>query len=339
MKLPNVYANTVKKRPIDMTLSENPLGCSPRALKAARQIITKDIADYPDQTMLIESAASRFSIPTDNLCIGNGSEQLIKLIAQTFLATGDTALVQSGSFSLFTKECMLAGANVTLLDIQNPKKSKSDPKVLFLCNPNNPTGELIPSATIQKILALFPKTLIIIDEANAEFTDVTSIPMAIKNNNVLVLRTCSKALGLAGLRVGFCIGTKKRIQQLKNILQVFPVSSSAIRIATAALQDMAFIRKTRSFIRQERIAIKKVLENKGCTVSNSVTNTLFISTPNAPQIINRLNALGISVIPNTFFPGLTTLGFRIALRDKKTNRKFINKLDSAIETLVINLLR
>lgn len=322
-----------------MTLSENPLGCSPRALEAARQITIKAIADYPDQTMLIQSVANRFGIQTDNLCIGNGSEQLIKLIAQTFLTTGDTALVQSGSFSLFTKECLLTGANVTFLDIRNPKKSKSDPKLLFLCNPNNPTGELVPDATIQKILALFPKTLIIIDEANAEFTDATSIPIAVRNTNVLVLRTCSKALGLAGLRVGFCIGTKKRIQQIKNTSQVFPISSPAISIVTAALQDTVFLQKTRAFIQQERVTTKNALEQRGCLVSDSVTNTLFVSVPNAPQIIDRLNAIGVSVIPSTFFPGLTTPGFRIALRDKKTNRKFIKKFDFAIETLGINLLR
>ena len=339
MKLPNVYASTVKKRPIDMTLSENPLGCSPRALEAVRQITTKDIADYPDQAMLIRSTANRFAIQTDNLCIGNGSEQLIKLIAQTFLTTGDTALVQSGSFSIFTKECMLTGAKVTLLDIQKPRKLKKNPKVLFLCNPNNPTGEPIPDAILQKIISLFPETIIVIDEANAEFTGTTSIPQAIKNDNMLILRTCSKALGLAGLRIGFCIGGQTLIQKLKVTQQPFSISSPSIKMSIAALKDTIFLQKTIAFVKEERINMKTLLTKKGLTVSNSVTNTLFISTRSASKIICRLNTLGVSVIPNTFFPGLTTPGFRIALRDKKTNKLFLEKLDLAIENISINLLR
>jgi histidinol-phosphate aminotransferase len=144
---------------------------------------------------------------------------------------------------------------------------------------------------------------------------------------------------LAGVRIGFCIGTKKRILTLKNIQQVFPISSPALTIATAASEDTAFIQKTRSFISKERIRVKKEIEKMGCAVSDSVTNTLFISTPDATKIITQLNTLGVSVIPNAFFPGLTTPGFRIALRDTQTNTLFLKKLNQAIESLGINLLR
>lgn len=339
MKLPNLYANTIKKRPIDMTLSENPLGCSPRAIQAVKQISVEDIAGYTEQGVLLETAAKRFAIATDNLLIGNGSEQLIKFIAQTFLTVGDTALVQTGSFSLFTKECILTGARVSLLDIRKPKRIRQTPKLIFLCNPNNPTGELLSADSIQNIISLFPKTVIIIDEANAEFTDTTCIPRAVKNKNVLVLRTCSKALGLAGLRIGFCIGNTKRILELKSKQQVFPISSPSVSIASAALQDTAFLQKTIAFMAKERTFVRNALLKEGFTVSESVTNTLFVSTPASERIMTTLNTLGVSVIAGTFFPGLTTPGFRIALRDRKTNRLFLEKLRSAIETLGINLLR
>jgi len=339
MKLPKVYANTVKKRPIDMTLSENPLGCSPRAIRATKNISVKDIAEYPDIKPLIQMAAKQFDIPTSCIIAGNGSEQLIKLIAQTFLTKGDVACVESCSFSLFTKDCMLAGATVILLSLKTLIAKKRQPKLLILCNPNNPTGVPIPDATLQQIISLFPKTIIVIDEANAEFSGQTSIPQAIKSNNILMLRTCSKAFGLAGLRIGFCIGNQRLIKKLNVTQQPFPIAATSVKIGIAALSDKKFLRQTMQFIKKERTIMQKALTQRGLGVSNSVTNTLFITTKNANSIIAELDTLGVSVIASTFFPGCTTAGFRIALRDKKTNKLFLEKLDQAIENLSINLLR
>ena len=322
-----------------MTLSVNPLGCSPRVVKMLKQLDTKDVSTYPDINRILVAGSKRFSLPTSCILAGNGSEQLIKLIAQTLLKPGDTAIVQSGSFSLFKKECMIAGATVTLCEISSLINQPIQPKILFLCNPNNPTGELIPKKTLRQIIAAFPKTFIVIDEANAEFTDQTYIQEATNKPNVLILRTCSKAFGLAGLRVGFCIGNPILMKTLQAVQQPFPISSLSIKLATTALLDTPFLARTIKMISKERVKMMNVLRERGFTVSNSVTNTIFVSMPRAEQIIAQLNNIGVSVIPNEFFPGLTTLGFRIALRDKKTNQLFLQKLDTAIEQIGINLIR
>lgn len=339
MNLPNVYATAVKKQQIDMTLSVNPLGCSPRVAQILKQLDTKDVSTYPDIDPLLTAGSERLRIPKSCFLVGNGSEQLIKLIAQTFLKPGDSAIAQSGSFSLFKKECMIAGTTVALCKINRLINQLIQPKILFLCNPNNPTGELIPKKTMQDLIATFPKTVIVIDEANAEFTNQTSLPTAIKNDNILILRTCSKAFGLAGLRVGFCIGNPKLIKALQSVQQAFPISSLSIKLATAALADTEFLNKTIKSIAKQRTAMTNALRKRGFTVSDSVTNTIFVSTPRAKKIIAQLNTMGVSVIPNTFFPGLTTPGFRIALRDKRTNSLFLQKLDTAIEQIGINLIR
>lgn len=338
MNLPNIYATAVKKQRIDMTLSVNPLGCSPCVKKMLKQLDARDISTYPDTNPLLTSGSKRFLVPTSCILVGSGSEQLIKLITQTFLKPEDTALVQSGSFSLFTKECLIAGAQITLCET-NTIADQLPPKILFLCSPNNPTGELIPQKTLQKIISVFPKTIIIIDEANAEFANQTSIPIAMANNNILILRTCSKAFGLAGLRVGFCIGNQTLIKTLQTNQQPFPVSSLSIKLTEAALKDTRFLNTTIDWVIKERITMTNAFRNRGLKVSNSVTNTLFVSTPRADELIVALQANGVSVISNTFFPGLKTPGFRIALRDKKTNQLFLQKLDIAIESLGINLLR
>lgn len=313
-----------------MTLSENPLGCSPRALQAAKRLTMQDIADYPDQTVIRTAAANRFAVSEQNVCIGTGSEQLIKLLAQTFLTTGDTALIQKDTFSLFTKECLLAGARVSSIDTQNLKQSDKKPGIVFLCSPNNPTGEPIPEVALQQIITLFPNAVIVIDEANAEFSEMTAIPQAIARQNLLVLRTCSKALGLAGLRIGFCIGGKRLISKLRQSQQAFPVAAPSLKIGVAALEDVQFLQKTLRFIKIERIQMSNALRTMGFSVSNSITNTLFVTNPNAAAIISQLEILGVSVIANSFFPGCTTPGFRIALRDRKTNGKFLIALDQAL---------
>lgn len=322
-----------------MTLSVNPLGCSPRAIQALKRCDMNDVATYPDIRPLILATSNRFSIKPSCVLVGNGSEQIIKLITQTFLSSKSTALVQSGSFSLFSKECMLAGATVKLCTINAMEAQTSKPNLLFLCSPNNPTGEVISQRTIKRIIATFPKAIIVIDEANAEFSNETTIPTAIRKRNVLVLRTCSKALGLAGLRVGFLVGNETFIKKLTETQQVFPISSISAKVAIAAMNDTTFLKRTKTFITKERTLLTNALKKRGLNVSASVTNTLFVSTPRAKRLITVLNNTGVSVISNTFSPGLTTPGFRIALRDRKTNRQFLQKLDAAIEQIGLNLIR
>ncbi|MFH0749643.1 MAG: histidinol-phosphate transaminase [Candidatus Gottesmanbacteria bacterium] len=339
MNIPNVYASAVKKQQLDMTLSENPLGCSPRAMQALQQLTMKDIATYPDTSPLLAAAGKRFGVKPSCMLVGNGSEQLIKLAAQTFLKPESTALVQSGSFSVLSKECLLTDASVTLCDVNDLATQTINPDVVFLCNPNNPTGEIIPKKTINRIIAAFPNAVIVIDEANAEFSGQTTIPVAIKKQNVLILRTCSKAFGLAGLRVGFLIGNPMLVKKLNIAQQVFPISSLSVTLASAAINDRDFAEKTIAFIKKERISMMSALKKRGFIVSQSVTNTLFVSTPRAKTLIAALNDNGVSVVANTFSPGLRTPGFRIALRDTKTNRMFLQKLDAAIEQIGLNLIR
>lgn len=339
MNIPNVYASVVKKQELDMTLSENPLGCSPRAIQALRRLTMKDVATYPDTGPLLAAASTRFGVKPSCLLVGNGSEQLIKLTAQTFLKPGGAALVQSGSFSVLSKECMLAGASVTLCDVNDLATQTTKPDMVFLCNPNNPTGETISKKAISQIIAAFPNAIIVIDEANAEFSGQTAIPQAIKRRNVLILRTCSKALGLAGLRVGFLIGNPLLMKKLNQAQQVFPVSSVSIKPTIAAMTDTEFLEKTIAFINKERMTMMNALKKRGFIVSQSVTNTLFIATPRAKALIAALNDRGVSVVSNIFSPGLTTPGFRIALRNAKTNRRFLQRLDAAIEQTGLNLIR
>ncbi len=331
MKLPTVYAQTNTNNRIDLRLSVNPLGCSPSVVKILRTIKVKDISQYPSTDILRTQLAIRFGVTRDNILFGTGSEQLIKLIAQTFIQPDDMVLIERGSFSLFLKESLLAQGNVRLVTI--PSMPDSNASCIFLANPKTPTGEIIPQAHLKRIATNPRRTLLVIDEANGEFIDESSISWGVKRPNVLVLKTFSKAFGLAGMRIGLVIGPKNLIKKLALIQQPFPVSSLAIRLAQAALSDQSFLQKTRLWIQKERLFLRRELEKRGLVTSNSVTNNLFVSFQKTGRLLRELNTRGVSVIDGKLFSGMKTPGFRISLRDRKTNNLFLKELDESLACL------
>lgn len=337
MNLPKLYANQSNKGKIDLTLSVNPLGCSPRVLKALRSITQTDISSYPDPASLENEICRRFDIDRSNLLLGVGSEQLIKLVAQTFLTKNSHVLVERGSFALFTIECQLTGATVKSMTIDNIL-SAPKPRMIFLANPKTPTGEVIDPEFITQIAEKLDPSILVVDEANGEFLEKSFITMSQKLSNVIVLRTFSKVLGLAGLRIGFAIGSKELIIKLRQSQQPFPVSQLSQKLAITAIKDQEFIDKTKRFIEKERKFVTSELRARNITVSNSVTNNLFISIPRASQIVKELANRGVSVIDGSFFPGKETPGFRISIKDRKTNIMFIKKLEECLACINKNKL-
>lgn len=333
MQIPKMYAQNINKLEIDMTLSENPLGCSPLVIKALKNIKMSEISNYPNTNFLISKISKVFKVPNNSIVVGTGSEELIKLICQTFLRPNDLVLVQSNSFPLFTKESLLTKARVKQLDLNKIKTIRS--KLIFLCNPNNPTGEAIDQRIINSVITKNIKSVVVVDEANIDFTKIKSLIQETRiNKNLIVLRTLSKAMGLAGLRVGFAVASPKLISKLSLNQTCFPISSVAIKAALISLTDKVFLTETNKLIIKERKFLVKQIIKNGLDITNSLTNNLFIKTDNRDCIISKLNKQGVSVVSNDFYPFSNEKGFRIAIRDRKTNRKFIEKLDKAISCCV-----
>lgn len=338
MKLPTAYAKSVKKMQIDMTLSVNPLGCSPRALTSIRRMDMKAVSSYPDSTPFVAQLAQRFAIPSEKILVSNGSEQLIKLISQTFVVPDACVMVEAGSFFLFSREPMLQGANVTFFDFATAKKPKKKPALVFIANPTTPGGVNRTDQDILRVIDILRPTVAVVDEANAEFRTGTLISSLRTRKNLVVLRTCSKALGIAGLRIGMAFASKNLITKMNDRLQPFPVSSTALIAAKEALRDTAFLKRTIAFVTDERIFLTKALEKRGFTVSPSVTNNLFVSRQDNNDIVTGLASRNVSVIDGSFFPGNKQRGFRVSLRDKKTNRVFLTRLDEVLACLTPNKL-
>lgn len=333
MSVPKAYATSVKKQAIDLTLSVNPLGCSPRVLRAIRQLKNAQMSAYPDTSTLITNIAKKFDVDPSTILLGNGSEQLIKLASQAFVRQNDAVFVESGSFFLFTREPLLCGATVKFINIPMLQKLNNKPALLFIANPTTPSGTDRSNATLCSVIDTIKPRIVVIDEANGEFRNESMITELKNFKNLIVLRTFSKALGIAGLRIGIAFGNKRLIAKLTSFQQPFPVTAPSIVAAIAALEDDDFLKKTIEYIRVERDRMARALTRRGFDVAPSITNNLFVSRAENDLIINGLAKRNVGVIDGAFFPDNNKQGFRISLKDKKTNRAFLARLDEVLACL------
>lgn len=334
-----------EKLPIDLSLGENPLGCSPKVVVALKDISLKDFFDYPDPDSLeLKSALSKmFQINSEGIFVANGSEAIIKLLPQAILKSDDEVIIPILTFPMFEKAVQLVGGKVILSKMTKDfdinlsdirKRITKNTKLIFLCNPNNPTGKVIPKDIILEFVRS-TNILVVVDEANIEFGGNTVIREAQNTDNLIVLRTFSKGFGLAGLRIGFCVANPSVIERLKQIGQPFPVSSIAQKLAITALKDKKFMLKTQQFMKKEREFLTLELQNRGFNVVKSEANNLLVKvTPifkSSTDFSQQLKLKGVSIVDGINFNGLGTNFLRVSPRLRLINEQFINAIDELLE--------
>ena len=332
------------KLPIDLSLSENPLGCSPKVSSVLKNLTQADFFDYPDPdcNQLKKLISRRFEINADSIFVANGSEAIIKLIPQVMLKPGDEVIVPRLTFPMFEIAARMSNAKIVssemtpdfdidLKDIKSKITQKT--KLIFICNPNNPTGKVIPQKAIMDLLKT-TKTNIIVDEANIEFGGQTVITETNRFKNLIVLRTFSKGFGLAGLRIGFCVASKNIVRLLQQASQPFPVATVAEKAALVAFADTQFIKKTKEFMKSEREFLNRELKKRGFEVVRSEANNLLVVIPPfIPDLVRRLSEKGVSVVDSSAFNLNEVKFFRVSPRLREVNRKFINVIDQILSEL------
>ncbi len=245
---------------VKLASNENPLGASPMAVSAVEEA-AKNVFLYPDPDSyaLKQALASHHGISPENLIFGTGSDGLIELICKTFLSEGDESIMPTPSFSLYRLNVLSAGA--VPVEVPLDENWQYSPlallshitdrtKVIWLCNPNNPTGGIYTEAEQTEFLANVPDDiLVVIDEAYYEYAcKAEAYPDSLKllstKKNVMILRTFSKIYGLAGLRVGYGMADSALITELEKTRPPFNVCMPAQKAAEAALQDSTFVEKS-----------------------------------------------------------------------------------------------
>ncbi len=240
---------------VKLASNENPLGCSEQVI-AALQKQLNDVARYPDGGgfALRNALAERHSVDPTAITLGNGSNDVLDMIARTFLAPGFESLFSQHAFAVYPISSQAVGATLKIApainyghDLAAMAALVSDKtRVVWIANPNNPTGTWLKTTELKSFIAQLPSTtLVVIDEAYIEYVDEVDYPDTSKwlseFNNLIVTRTFSKAYGLASLRVGYSISDPAIADLLNRVRQPFNVNSMALAAAEAALQDQVFI--------------------------------------------------------------------------------------------------
>lgn len=330
---------------IKLASNENPLGPSPKAQQAIREAL-EDLHRYPDggQTLLKKALAQRFSLQEDMILVGNGSDELITMICQTFLETGDEVIVPSPSFSEYDFGTLLMGANVVPVALKNGFAYDLDQflqvvsektKIIFLCSPNNPTGTYISREALRRFLDHLPKgILVILDEAYNEYVEAEDYAQGIdflrEGYSLIVMRTFSKIYGLAALRIGYAFGPAAILNYVNRTREPFNVNHLAQVAALAALTDDEHLADSRRLNREGKQQLYAGFERLNLPYIPSETNfILFDTKTDAHQVYEALLKKGVIVRDGGIF-GLPSY-IRVSIGTKKQNERFLRSLADVLE--------
>jgi threonine-phosphate decarboxylase len=339
---------------LDFSSSVNPLGPSKKALKAAKKAF-RLIAAYPDSnsTELRQIIAGNFpNINKNNVVVGNGSTELMYLFAETFLKKGETALIPAPTFGEYESAVRKTGETPTFVKLGRSlnvksstfEKEISSAKIIFLCNPNNPTSMLIPKETLTDIieLALKHDSLVFLDEDFLEFVeDEKALTMIGKINtypNLFILRSFTKIFGLTGLRVGYGIANEEIINVLSCAKIPWNVNCLAQAAAVAALKDEEHLQVTRELIKEEKDWLNVELGKfDSFKFSLPDANFFFInihkSGLTASELKSKLLKKGILIRDCTSFRGLDEFYIRIAVKTHVENKQLIDALKLTVKAV------
>ncbi|MCZ4130183.1 histidinol-phosphate transaminase [Stutzerimonas balearica] len=244
---------------VKLASNENPLGPSPRVLEAVRQALP-ELTRYPDGNgfTLKQSLAHRYGVAPEQITLGNGSNDILELVARAFLAPGLNAVFSAHAFAVYPIATQAAGAQGKVVPARDWGHDldamlaaiDAQTRVIFLANPNNPTGTWFGAEALERFLAQVPEqVLVVLDEAYIEYAEGSELPDGLaylaQYPNLLVSRTFSKAYGLAALRVGYAISSPRIADVLNRVRQPFNVNSLALAAACAALEDEDYLRASR----------------------------------------------------------------------------------------------
>lgn len=328
---------------VKLASNENPLGVSPNAHMAMMDALD-EIARYPDgnSVSLRDAVCEKFNVTPSQLVFGNGSNDILELSARAFLAPGDEAVYSQHAFAVYSLVTQAVGATGVVVPAKEfghdldamllaitPKT-----RMVFVANPNNPTGTLISKAALKQFISLVPKsTLVILDEAYDEYlTDelkAESIGWLAEFNNLVISRTFSKAYGLAGLRVGFGVTSSAIADLMNRVRQPFNVNSIAQAAAVASLGDDEFVERTRALNQAGMVQITQGLQKLGLTFIPSFANFISFKVSDARGVYERLLNQGVIVRPIANYEMPDYLRVSIGLFSE--NARFLEALDQAIK--------
>ena len=327
------------KKWIKLASNENLLGPSPKAVAAIRKEL-RNIYLYPEGpcTVLRQALARKFSLPEGMVVISNGADNLILMIACAFVDEGNEVVMADPTFSVYTNVTQIMGGRpikVRLKDFTHDldsmlKKVNRKTKLVFICNPNNPTGTTISQKSFDHFLSKLPKQVIVVlDEAYGDFVEDSFYPNGLdyikERKQVILLRTFSKVYGLAGLRIGYALGREDLVDCLYQVRDPFPVHRLAQVAAVAALNDEDHAIKSIQLVYEGKRYLYKELDKMGVSYVPSQANFIFIDfEKDSEEVFQALLREGIIIRPGKIWDYPTFA--RVTIGRIEDNQRFIKAL-------------
>jgi histidinol-phosphate aminotransferase len=332
------------KKWVKLASNENLLGPSPKAIAAIRKELP-NIYLYPEGpcTILRRALAEKFALLERRVVISNGADNLILLIASAFINEGDEAIMADPTFSVYTNVTQIMGGKPVKVKLKNfshdldamLKKVTRKTKLVFICNPNNPTGTTVPLDSFNSFLSRLPeRVIVVLDEAYGDFVEDALYPSGPdyvrERKQILVLRTFSKVYGLAGLRIGFALGREDLIDCLYQVREPFPVHRLGQVAAAAALKDGDHAIKSIQLVYEGKRYLYKELDRMGISYVPSQANFIFVDfEKDSEGVFKALLKEGIIIRPGKMW-GYPTFA-RVTIGRMGDNRRLIRALKKVLK--------
>ncbi|MBA4372577.1 MAG: histidinol-phosphate transaminase [Thermodesulfovibrio sp.] len=319
---------------IKLASNENPVGPSPAAIKALQDSFA-DLNRYPDGAgyYLKQTLAAKLGVSEDELILGNGSNELLDIAVRTFMKAGDAAVMAVPSFVVYAMAVQAVGGRsvqVPLKDFTHDLAAMAaaitpETKMLFIANPNNPTGTINRKAEFDALMnRVTPDMLVVLDEAYFEYVTEADYADSMKylrsDKNILVLRTFSKIYGLAGLRIGYGMGKKEILNNMNRIREPFNTNAVAQKAALAALGDDDHVRRSREVNEAGKKYLYKELDSIGFRYVPTHANFIYMPVEDAMTIYHELLKKGVIIRP------MGPKAIRVTIGLPEENFRFIDAL-------------
>lgn len=328
---------------VKLASNENPLGPAPKSIQVLRDLADK-VAVYPDGNCyyLKNAISEHLDVTPANLIVGNGSDEIIKLIAEAFLEEGEEAIVADPTFSEYDFAIKIMGGRTIVVptkklthDLSAMAAAVTDKtKLVFICNPNNPTGTIVGKNETDAFLASIPEDVItVFDEAYYEYVTAEDYPQTLEyvhqGKNVIVLRTFSKIYGLAGLRVGYGVAKPELIGMISRVKEPFNVNMMAQGAAFAALDDQDHVVRSRTLNEEGKEFLAKEFNRLGLSFVPTQANFVWVQIKaDCQKVFAKMLRRGVIVRTGDIFGAPDVIRVTIGTADQ--NQRFIEVLEAVL---------
>ncbi len=326
---------------LKLASNENVLGPSPKAIQAVQKALHK-LHLYPDGSgsALKEKIARELKVKPAQIILGNGSNEILEFVCRAFLNQGDEVVIPEQTFSMYEAFATIGGAKICKVPLKEAaldlagilKQVRAKTKIIFLCNPNNPTGTLVSHKELKNFIRKIPASVVIVlDEAYGDFRSGKGMKQSeefLRRPNVVLLRTFSKIFGLASLRVGYGVAHLELADILNRVRQPFNVNGLAQAAALAGFTDTAHQNKSKKMVAEGRSYLIRELRKIGLSPLPSEANFVCVRVGEAKEIAEEMEKEGVVIRPLSSF-GLKEF-IRITVGTLQQNQRVIETLKKAL---------